>query len=341
MVGLGRMGSNLVHRLQLAGHDCVGYDRNPDAVATIEGFGAAGATSLEDLAEQLGEGGQRRAVWVMVPAAFAGDVVREVAALLSPGDIVIDGGNSNWKDDVDLAEELAPSGIEFMDIGTSGGVHGLERGFSLMIGGSDDAVAHLTPIFEALAPGVDTAERTTDGPLRPGEAGWLHCGPNGSGHFVKMVHNGIEYGMMAAIAEGLAVLEQADRGKVDLEKDAETTPMRGGKYYEYDIDVAAVAEVWRRGSVIASWLVDLTAEALADEGDLASYAGHVSDSGEGRWTAQAAIDLAVPAPVINASLTSRFASRQRDEFANKVLSAMRAGFGGHREKKLPQEEGDQ
>ncbi len=341
MVGLGRMGSNLVHRLQLAGHPCVGYDRNPDAVATIEGFGARGADSLEELASKLGESGERRAVWVMVPAAFAGAVVREVAALLSPGDIVIDGGNSNWRDDVDLAEELAPTGIEFMDIGTSGGVHGLERGFSLMIGGSDEAVDHLTPIFEALAPGVETAERTTDGPLRPGEAGWLHCGPHGSGHFVKMVHNGIEYGMMAAIAEGLAVLEQADRGRAELEKDAETTPMRDGKYYEYDLDVAAVAEVWRRGSVIASWLVDLTAEALADEGDLASYAGHVSDSGEGRWTAQAAIDLAVPAPVINASLTSRFASRERDEFANKVLSAMRAGFGGHREKKPPQEAGGQ
>jgi len=330
MVGLGRMGSNLVRRLQLAGHACVGYDRSPDAVAAVVEAGAAGAASLASLVDQL-QG--RRCVWVMVPAAFAGEVVREIAALLSPGDIVIDGGNSNWRDDVDLAAELAPSGIEYVDIGTSGGVHGLERGFSLMIGGSDDAIGYLTPIFEALAPGVDIAERTTDGPMRPGEAGWLHCGPNGAGHFVKMVHNGIEYGMMAAIAEGLNVLDQADRGTLSLAKDAETTPMRDAKYYEYDIDVGAVAEVWRRGSVIASWLVDLTAEALAHSPELAEYAGHVSDSGEGRWTAQAAIDLAVPAPVINASLTSRFASRERDEFANKVLSAMRAGFGGHHEKK--------
>ncbi|MEM7094986.1 MAG: phosphogluconate dehydrogenase (NAD(+)-dependent, decarboxylating) [Actinomycetota bacterium] len=330
MVGLGRMGENLVHRLQLAGHRCIGFDRNPEKVARVEGFGATGASTIEEMVDAF-EG--RRAVWVMVPAAVAGDVVRQVAALLSPGDIVIDGGNSNWQDDVDLGEELAPTGIHFMDIGTSGGVHGLERGFSLMIGGDDDAVAHLQPAFEALAPGIEAAERTNQGPIRPGEAGWLHCGPVGSGHFVKMIHNGIEYGMMAAIAEGLSVLEQADRGRVEMAKDAETTPMRDAKYYEYDIDVAAVAEVWRRGSVIASWLVDLTAEALAEEGDLDSYAGHVSDSGEGRWTAQAAIDLAVPAPVINASLTSRFASRGRDLFANKVLSAMRAGFGGHREKK--------
>ena len=330
MIGLGRMGSGLVHRLQLAGHDCVGYDHHAANVAAIESAGATGADSLADLVDKL-DG--PRAVWVMVPAAFAGDVVRDVAALLDPGDTVIDGGNSNWRDDIDLAEEIAATGVHFVDIGTSGGVHGLERGFSLMIGGPDEAVDRLTPIFDALAPGVDTAERTTDGPLRPGEAGWLHCGPSGAGHFVKMIHNGIEYGMMAAIAEGLAVLEQADRGTIALAKDAETTPMRDAKYYPYDIDVAAVAEVWRRGSVIASWLVDLTAEALAHSPGLDEYAGHVSDSGEGRWTAQAAIDLAVPAPVINASLTSRFASRERDHFTNKVLSAMRAGFGGHREKK--------
>jgi 6-phosphogluconate dehydrogenase len=223
--------------------------------------------------------------------------------------------------------------VHFVDIGTSGGVHGLARGFSLMIGGSDVAIEHLTPIFEDLAPGVESAERTADGPLRPGEAGWLHCGPSGAGHFVKMVHNGIEYGMMAAIAEGLGVLEQADLGRVSQDLDAETTPMRDGKYYEFAIDVGAVAEVWRRGSVISSWLVDLTAEALAMSPELAEYSGHVSDSGEGRWTAQAAIDLAVPAPVITASLTSRFASRNQDEFASKVLSAMRAGFGGHHEKK--------
>jgi len=330
MVGLGRMGNGLVRRLQLAGHECFGYDRNEDAVAAIAEAGATGASSLEEL---VGHMSAPRAVWVMVPAAFAGSVVREVAALLEPGDMVIDGGNSNWRDDVDLAEELAPSGVHFVDIGTSGGVHGLERGFSLMIGGPDPAIEHLTPIFEDLAPGVDAAERTNEGPLRPGEAGWLHCGPSGAGHFVKMVHNGIEYGMMAAIAEGLGVLEQADRGRLSHDKDAETTPMRGGKYYEYDIDVGAVAEVWRRGSVISSWLVDLTAEALADSPQLEEYSGHVSDSGEGRWTAQAAIDLAVPAPVINASLTSRFASRNRDQFASKVLSAMRAGFGGHHEKK--------
>lgn len=332
MIGLGRMGSNLVRRLQKAGHDCVGYDRDPAAVASIAGSGARGAESVGELVASLAA---PRAVWVMVPAAFAGAVVRDVAGHLEAGDTVIDGGNSNWRDDVDLAEELAPAGVHFVDIGTSGGVHGLERGFSLMIGGPDEAVARLTPIFESLAPGVDAAPRTVDGPLRPGEAGWLHCGPSGAGHFVKMIHNGVEYGMMAAIAEGLGVLEQADRGRVSLEQDAETTPMRDAKYYQYDIDTGAVAEVWRRGSVVASWLVDLTAEAMAHDPDLEAYAGHVSDSGEGRWTAQAAIDLAVPAPVINASLTSRFASRERDEFAGKVLSAMRAGFGGHHEKKPP------
>ncbi len=332
MVGLGRMGSGLVQRLQLAGHECIGYDRNVAAVAEVVAAGAQGSESLDDLVAKLSS---PRAVWVMVPAAFAGSVVREVATLLEPGDMVIDGGNSNWRDDVDLAEELAPTGVHFVDIGTSGGVHGLERGFSLMIGGPDPAIKHLTPVFESLAPGVAAAERTTEGPLRPGEAGWLHCGPSGAGHFVKMVHNGIEYGMMAAIAEGLGVLDQADRGRASQQHDAETTPMRDGKYYEFDIDVGAVAEVWRRGSVISSWLVDLTAEALAANADLSNYSGHVSDSGEGRWTAQAAIDLAVPAPVINASLTSRFASRDRDDFTSKVLSAMRAGFGGHHEKKPP------
>lgn len=330
MVGLGRMGSNLVRRLQRSGHVCVGYDRNVEALAAIADTGATTVDSIDELVASLQA---PRAVWVMVPAAFAGVVVREVAALLEPGDIVIDGGNSNWRDDVDLASELMPTGVHFVDIGTSGGVHGLERGFSLMIGGPDAAVERLVPIFESLAPGVDSALRTSDGPLRPGEAGWLHCGPNGAGHFVKMIHNGVEYGMMAAVAEGLAVLEQAGRGGVSQQEDAETTPMRDARYYQYDIDVGAVAEVWRRGSVVASWLVDLTAEALADDPMLDAYAGHVSDSGEGRWTAQAAIDLAVPAPVINASLTSRFASRERDEFAGKVLSAMRAGFGGHHEKK--------
>ena len=330
MVGLGRMGNGLVRRLQHAEHECFGYDRDEAAVQAIVEAGATGASSLEDLVGQMTA---PRAVWVMVPAAFAGSVVREVAALLEPGDIVIDGGNSNWRDDVDLAEELAPTGVHSVDIGTSGGVHGFERGFSLMIGGPGAAIEHLTPVFEALAPGVETAERTTDGPRRDGEAGWLHCGPSGAGHFVKMVHNGIEYGMMAAIAEGLGVLEQADLGRLSHDMDAETTPMRDGKYYEFDIDVAAVAEVWRRGSVISSWLVDLTAEALASSPELTEYSGHVSDSGEGRWTAQAAIDLAVPAPVINASLTSRFSSRNQDEFASKVLSAMRAGFGGHHEKK--------
>jgi len=331
MVGLGRMGNGLVRRLLLADHECFGYDRNADAVASIVEAGATGADSIEELVGQMAT---PRAVWVMVPAAIAGSVVREVAALLEPGDMVIDGGNSNWRDGVDLAEELAPGGVHFVDIGTSGGVHGLERGFSLMIGGPDAAIEHLTPVFEDLAPGVHTAERTTDGPLRPGEPGWLHCGPSGAGHFVKMVHNGIEYGMMAAVAEGLGGLEQADLGSLSHDMDAETTPMRDGKYYEFDIDVAAVAEVWRRGSVISSWLVDLTAEALATSPDLAGFSGHVSDSGEGRWTAQAAIDLAVPAPVINASLTSRFASRNQDEFSSKVLSAMRAGFGGHNEKKV-------
>ncbi len=332
MIGLGRMGANLVRRLQLAGHDCVGFDRSADAVAAVVADGARGADSIEGLVSQMSH---RRAVWVMVPAAFSGDVVRELAGHLSPGDIVIDGGNSNWRDGVDLAAELQEQSIEFVDIGTSGGVHGLERGFSLMIGGNDDPVSYLEPIFDALVPGVDTAERTIEGPPRPGEAGWLHCGPNGAGHFVKMVHNGIEYGMMAAMAEGLAILDRADLGRVSQEHDAETTPMRDGRYYEYDIDVPAVAEVWRRGSVVSSWLVDLTAQALALDPNLDAYSGHVSDSGEGRWTAQAAIDLAVPAPVITTALTSRFASRELDQFAGQVLSAMRAGFGGHIEKKAP------
>ena len=330
MIGLGRMGSGLVHRLQLAGHDCVGYDHHAENIAAIESVGATGATSLADLVDEL-DG--PRAVWVMVPAAFAGDVVREVAALLDPGDIVIDGGNSNWRDDIDLAEELAPTGVHFVDIGTSGGVHGLDRGFSLMIGGPDEAIARLTPIFEALAPGVDTAERTTDGPLRPGEAGWLHCGPSGAGHFVKMIHNGIEYGMMAAIAEGLGILEAADSGTEERQADAETAPLEDPRAYQYDFDIEAITELWRRGSVINSWLVDLTANAFAEDPQLSQFAGRVSDSGMGRWTVNAAVDTGVPAHVITASLLERFASRNNFDFAGKALSAMRMQFGGHHEKK--------
>ena len=283
MIGLGRMGANMVRRLMGDGHDCVVHDVNADAIAEMAAEGAVGAESIQAMVDAMPA---PRSIWIMVPAAYVDGVIDELAPLLEADDTIIDGGNSYYRDDVDRAEALAKSGVHYLDVGTSGGVFGLERGYSLMIGGDKPAVDRLVPIFSSLAPGIDAAERTPgmEGDPHPGEEGWLHCGIAGSGHFVKMVHNGIEYGMMAAIAEGLGVLEQADRGRVSLEKDAETTPMRGGKYYEYDIDVGAVAEVWRRGSVIASWLVDLTAEALAADPVLDEYSGHVSDSGEGRWT---------------------------------------------------------
>jgi len=331
MIGLGRMGANLVRRLHQHGHHCVGFDRDASAVAALADDGMTGTTSLAELTEALPA---PRAVWVMVPAAVVGDVLDELIPLLEPGDIVIDGGNSAWRDAVDRAPLLADRQISLVDVGTSGGVFGLERGFCLMVGGEPEPVAHLVPIFDALAPGVDAAPRTPGRSGEPGagESGWLHCGPPGAGHFVKMIHNGIEYGMMASLAEGLAILEKADLGDTEQTRDAETAPLRDAPYYRYRLDPAAITEVWRRGSVISSWLVDLTAHALAVDPELANYEGRVSDSGEGRWTVQAAVDLGVPAHVITASLYERFASRDRSDFADRALSAMRREFGGHHEK---------
>ena len=332
MVGIGRMGAGLVRRAMEDGHDAVAYDINPEPVDEIAKEGAVGAHTLEDFAAALST---PRVAWVMVPAAFTGATVDKVAEVFEPGDIIIDGGNSMWQDDVDKAAELKELGIHYVDIGTSGGVYGLERGFSLMIGGDAEVVAKLETLFDTIAPGVEVAERTLDdgAPLRPGEKGWLHCGPNGAGHFVKMVHNGIEYGMMAAVAEGLGILEAADAGTEVRQADAETTPLRDPQYYRYDIDIPAVAEVWRRGSVISSWLIDLTAHALAVDPNLDEFQGRVSDSGEGRWTVQAAVELGVPAATITSSLFDRFSSRGNADFTNKVVSAQRKEFGGHHEKK--------
>ena len=323
MIGLGRMGANMARRLLAAGHEVVGHDVNADNVAALVREGAIGAASLDDLIARLKP---PRAVWLMLPAAITGKAVRDLAGRLAPGDTIIDGGNSNYRDAVDLAEELAPRGIDFVDVGTSGGVWGLERGYCLMIGGDAGAVSRLDPIFAALAPGGDPARP-------PAERGYLHCGPAGAGHFVKMIHNGIEYGMMAAYAEGLNILKNADAGTQTRTADAETAPMENPQYYQYDIDTAAVSELWRRGSVVASWLLDLTAIALHESPDLEEYGGRVSDSGEGRWTSIAAIDEGVPAPVLTTALYSRFASQGNDSFANKVQSAMRKQFGGHDEKK--------
>ena len=331
MVGLGRMGANLVRRLLRAGHQCVVFDVNDVAVKALESEGATGAASLEDLAAKLTP---PRAVWVMVPAAFAGETVTSLADHLDPGDIVIDGGNSYYRDDLKRAEALAVRGLHYVDVGTSGGVFGLERGFCLMVGGDAEAVARLEPILSALAPGVEAAPRTPGrtGPAGPAEQGWLHCGPAGAGHFVKMVHNGIEYGIMAAYAEGLAILRHANAGGRAREADAETAPLRDPRFYRYDLDVAAVAEVWRRGSVVASWLLDLTAAALGRDPELAEFSGRVSDSGEGRWTVLAAVDEGVPAHVLTAALYERFSSQGEADFADRVLSAMRREFGGHDEK---------
>jgi 6-phosphogluconate dehydrogenase len=313
------------------GHECVVYDLDPASVRELEREGATGADSLPDLVAKLDF---PRVAWVMVPAAFTGATIGELAALMDAGDIVIDGGNSYYRDDVDRAKALAPRGIHYVDVGTSGGVFGLERGFCLMIGGEPQVVEHLDPLFRTIAPGVDAAARTPgrDGAPTAAERGYLHCGPAGAGHFVKMVHNGIEYGMMAAFAEGLNLLHKANAGAEDREDDAETAPLRDPEYYRYDIDTAAVAEVWRRGSVVASWLLDLTAAALADSPELEGFAGHVSDSGEGRWTVLAAVDVGAPAHVLTASLYDRFASRGKAQYADKLLSAMRAQFGGHAEK---------
>jgi 6-phosphogluconate dehydrogenase len=331
MVGLGRMGANLVRRLMRDGHRCVVYDHTEQHVKQLADEGASGASSLADLVAKLE---QPRAVWLMLPAAVTGPVLTELAGLLAPGDIVIDGGNTYYRDDVDRAKELRPRQLHYIDVGTSGGIYGLERGFCLMIGGEEEPVRRLDPIFKSIAPGSGSAE-ATPGRTRGGTAphGYLHCGPAGAGHFVKMVHNGVEYGMMAAIAEGLSIIEHANVGMDEVEAaDAETTPLREPQYYQYDIDVAEVAEVWRRGSVISSWLIDLTADALARSPRLDGFAGHVSDSGEGRWTVIAAVDEGVPAPVITAALIERFESRGLGEFGHKLLSALRSEFGGHAEK---------
>jgi 6-phosphogluconate dehydrogenase len=333
MVGLGRMGANLVRRLMRDGHECVVYDVSADAVRQLEGEGATSTASLEDFVAKLTT---PRAAWVMVPAAFAEQTTDALAELMEAGDIVIDGGNSYYRDDIDRAERYAEKGVHFVDVGTSGGVFGLERGFCLMIGGETEVVRHLDPIFATLAPGIQAVERTpgrTDANATTAEHGYLHCGPAGAGHFVKMVHNGIEYGIMAAYAEGLNVLKHANVGGTEREADAETTPLRDPKYYRYDLDIPEIAEVWRRGSVVASWLLDLTATALLEDPSLGGFSGRVSDSGEGRWTMLAAIDVGVPVHVLSASLYDRFESRDEADYANRILSAMRKQFGGHAEKK--------
>ncbi len=330
MVGLGRMGTNLVRRLERAGHQCVAYDRDRSAVARLEGEGAASASDLAELVAKLRP---PRAVWVMVPAGVTGRVVAELAELLEPDDVVIDGGNSYYRDDVRLAAELAARGIHYLDVGTSGGVYGLERGFCLMIGGEREPVERLDPIFAALAAGADAAPRTPGAAERhsTAERGYLHCGPPGAGHFVKMIHNGVEYGLMAAYAEGFAILRDAAAGDTAKADDAETAPLRDAEFYRYHLDVADIAELWRRGSVIGSWLLDLTAAALAAEPDLGSFSGRVSDSGEGRWTVAAAVDVGVPAHVLTSALYERFASRGEADYADRLLSALRSQFGGHKE----------
>ena len=331
MIGLGRMGNGLVRRLMQDGHECVVYDHNEPKVKELSDIGATGASSLPDFAAKLTK---PRAAWVMVPASVTGATVTELAGEFEADDIIIDGGNSYYRDDIARAKELAAKSIHYVDVGTSGGVFGLERGFCLMIGGEEKVVQHLDPIFATIAPGVDAAPRTPGrtGAPSPSEQGYLHCGPNGAGHFVKMVHNGIEYGVMAAYAEGLAVLEKADVGTRQQRSDAETAPLEHPEFYRYDLDIPEVAEVWRRGSVIASWLLDLTADALHRSPELAEFEGRVSDSGEGRWTVMAAIDESVPAHIITAALFERFSSRGEADFADKLLSAMRSEFGGHAEK---------
>ncbi|MGH9126482.1 MAG: phosphogluconate dehydrogenase (NAD(+)-dependent, decarboxylating) [Acidimicrobiales bacterium] len=331
MIGLGRMGANLVRRLMRDGHECVVYDVSPDSVKQLEAEGATGADSLKEFVGKLAP---PRAAWIMVPAAFAGPTVDQLAELMEPGDIIIDGGNSYYRDDVDRAEALRPKGLHYLDVGTSGGVFGLERGFCLMIGGEDEPVRLLDPIFRTIAPGLAAAPRTEgrQGDPTTAERGYLHCGPAGAGHFVKMVHNGVEYGIMAAYSEGLAILERADVGKHQSEQDAETAPLQDPKYYQYEIDNAEVAELWRRGSVVSSWLLDLTAHALFADPGLKDFSGRVSDSGEGRWTARAAVEEGVPAAVLTTALFQRFNSQHNADFADRVLSAMRKEFGGHLEK---------
>jgi 6-phosphogluconate dehydrogenase len=331
MIGLGRMGANMVRRLIRKGHSCVVFDRSPQAVGELVKEKAAGADSVVDLVKKLAK---PRAVWLMVPAAAVDQTISDLLPHLERGDILIDGGNSYYVDDIRRAKELAPKQVHYVDVGTSGGVWGLERGYCMMIGGEKDVVQHLDPIFSALAPGAGDISRTPGREKLDGtaEQGYLHCGPNGGGHFVKMVHNGIEYGIMAAYAEGLSVLRSANVGTQQQGVDAETTPLRDPEHYQYDFNLRDVAEVWRRGSVIASWLLDLTATALVQDPGLSKFAGRVSDSGEGRWTIKAAIDEAVPTPVLTASLYERFSSRGEADYADKLLSAMRFGFGGHLEK---------
>ncbi len=331
MIGLGRMGANMVRRLITGGHECVVFDRSPAAVQELARENAIPASSAADLAAKLQT---PRALWLMVPAAAVDATIADLVPHLAPGDIVIDGGNSRYVDDIRRAGELAAQGIHYVDVGTSGGVWGLERGYCMMIGGEAETVRHLDPLFARLAPGRGDVARTPGRDKVGGtaEQGYLHCGPSGAGHFVKMVHNGIEYGLMAAYAEGLSILRSADVGRQQHDVDAETTPLSDPAHYQYDFDLPDIAEVWRRGSVVASWLLDLTATALVDDPALARFAGRVSDSGEGRWTIKAAIDEAVPAPVLTAALYSRFASRGEADFQNRILSAMRFGFGGHHEK---------
>jgi 6-phosphogluconate dehydrogenase len=338
MIGLGRMGTNMVRRLLRAGHQCVVYDLQPEAAQALVKEGAVGATTLEDFAQKLRK---PRAVWMMVPAAVVDPTLKTLIPLLERGDVVIDGGNSYYHDDIRRDAELKPKGIHYLDVGTSGGVWGSERGYCLMIGGDEAVVQRLDPVFAALAPSIEAAPRTPGREKAGGTAehGYLHCGPSGAGHFVKMVHNGIEYGIMAAYAEGLNILHHANAGKQRRSADAETTPLRHPEHYAYDLKLADIAEVWRRGSVIASWLLDLAALALLESPDLAKFAGRVSDSGEGRWTIAAAVDEAVPAPVLSAALYERFGSRGEADFADKVLSALRYEFGGHEERAAASEGG--
>ena len=331
MVGLGRMGANMVRRLMKAGHSCTVFDMSPQSVDALAKEGAVGSSSIKDFVSKLQ---QPRAIWLMIPAAVVDSTIAEIVPFLEAGDILIDGGNSYYIDDIRRAKELSPKGIHYVDVGTSGGVWGLERGYCMMIGGPDAAVQHLDPIFKTIAPGIGDIPRTPGRDKVGGtaEQGYLHCGPSGGGHFVKMVHNGIEYGIMAAYAEGFNVLKSADVGKQTHAADAETTPLRDPEHYQYDFNLADVSEVWRRGSVIASWLLDLTASALIEDPNLTKFAGRVSDSGEGRWTIKAAIDEAVPTPVLTTALYERFSSRGDGDYANKLLSAMRYQFGGHLEK---------
>ena len=333
MIGLGRMGASLVQRLTKDGHHCVVYDVDSAAVLKLAGHGIQGSASINELVAKLD---RPRVVWVMIPAGAAGRTIEELGCHMEAADIIIDGGNSNYRDDLLRAKTLKPKGIHFVDCGTSGGVFGLERGYCLMIGGEEPVIQYLEPIFKSIAPGAMAAPRTVgrEGETRPAEHGYLHCGPTGAGHFVKMVHNGIEYGLMAVYAEGLNILHNANAGKRSHNTNAETAPLRNPEFYQYDFDLPEIAEVWRRGSVIGSWLLDLTASALLNDPVLKNYAGRVSDSGEGRWTIEAAIDESVPVPVLSAALYERFTSQGGADFSNRVLSAMRKEFGGHAEKTM-------